>query len=431
MHSERGNSEEEKYLNLEYRNNVLHFNGLNLENFLNKQKTPIFIFSQDILEKQYNKVMEVFSSLNTDSLAIAFSLKSNSLPEVAQTFAELDSHFEVTSKGEIKHVIENGGNPRKIIYTNIVKTPSSIRFAIGQGIELFAVDSWSDMINIERVCRSLKEEVDILVRINPGIQLSNTLFSCSGQKSKIGIQIPDNLNESSLFKSVLTHCLTSEWLSFQGLHVHLGSQIVILDQYREGMRKVSHLISQIEKLDIVINVLDIGGGFPVDYGMTSVPSISEFRDVIQEIFNGQLLSKKLILESGRYFTAPSCVLAFKVSVIKEIDPLIHIVCLDGSFYNTIPDVIFADWNFPIKKVKIDVNSQITPYIIVGSTNDTLDSYNAKNEENPFVNLRKLKENDNLVFLQAGAYSISYNSTYCMEERPLVHFIHSDGEKGKN
>ena len=138
MNTERVYSEEDRDLLLEYRDNILYFNGINLEKFLKKHKTPIFLFSQDILIRQYNKIREAFSDIKAKSVVTAFSVKSNPLPEVAQTFSKNGSYFEVTSKGELKHVIENGGDPKKIIFTNIVKKTSTITFAIEKGVALFA-----------------------------------------------------------------------------------------------------------------------------------------------------------------------------------------------------------------------------------------------------------------------------------------------------
>ena len=108
MASENETLEEEEYLLLEYQGQSLYFDGLNLEELLKKNKTPLFIVSKRILAIQYERLYKMFSSLNTQSLKIAFSVKSNPLPEVTQTFIEKGSYFEVTSLGEIKHVIANG-----------------------------------------------------------------------------------------------------------------------------------------------------------------------------------------------------------------------------------------------------------------------------------------------------------------------------------
>jgi diaminopimelate decarboxylase len=422
LNSERDILDEKEYLLLEYQGKNLYFNELNLEELLKQHKTPLFVFSQKILQLQFERIFKAFTSLNSQSLKIAFSVKSNPLTEVAQTFMEKDAYFEVTSIGEVKHINALGGDPSKIIFTNIVKNVSTIEYCVDQGISLFAIDSWSDMKRIEGVCEALEVSVNILLRVNPGIQLEDTLFSCAGRNSKIGILTPENLTMDSQFKDIFDYCVKSKWLNFQGLHAHLGSQIVNLDQYREGMRKISILITQIEEIGLKVNTLDIGGGFPIYYGEKNVPRIESFSEVIKEVFAGQLSSLDLILESGRYLTAPAGILAVEISVIKEREANLNIACVNGSFYNTIPDVIIADWQFPIKKVKYNLEVPLIKYQIVGSSNDTLDYYKGKDELDGLVLLGKIEEKEYIVFLQAGAYSISFNSTYCMEERPSVYFI---------
>jgi len=110
LNSERDIFDTKRFPLLEYQEENLYFDKLNLNELFKQHKTPLFIFSQKILQLQFEKIHKAFSSLNTRSLKIAFSVKSNPLPEVAKTFMDIGGYFEVTSIGELKHINAIGGN---------------------------------------------------------------------------------------------------------------------------------------------------------------------------------------------------------------------------------------------------------------------------------------------------------------------------------
>jgi diaminopimelate decarboxylase len=407
----------------EYIDTVLYYGGINLEELLSKIRTPAFIFSQKILKDQYNTLEHSFSSIDAKEIRIAFSTKSNPLKEVYNTFIQKNSFFEVTSIGEMKQILDLEGSSSKIIFTNIVKTDEALLYAAENKIGLIAIDSWSDMLNVERIYQTLRKRCKIIIRVNPLTTLNNTIFACTGINSKIGIKIPNSMDENSLFSNILDYCMNSDYLTFEGIHVHLGSQITNIHEYQEGMKKISDLINQLNNIGIDIEILDIGGGFPIDYGIENIPDMDEFSSIIKNTFKTQLKSTVLIIESGRYLTGPAGILALKISILKTDPKGSNIACVDGSFYNTIPDVIIADWPFPLKKVKINENVSTEEYQIVGASNDTLDRYNDQNDPQKLVKIQKLEEGEFIIFLQAGAYSVSFNSTYCMEKRPEIFFIY--------
>ena len=407
---------------IKYINNTLYFDGKNLERLLKNARTPAFIFSQRILKEQYRILKEAFSSISAKETQIAFSVKSNPMNEVITTFIGIKSFFEVTSIGEMRKILELEGSSSKIIFTNIVKTEEALLYAAKKEICLIAIDSWSDMLNIEKIYRIVKKQCKVIIRINPVTSMNDTVFACTGVNSKIGIALSDDNFEDSLLSKVLDYCQNSKYLTFKGIHVHLGSQILNIDEYKEGMVKISSLISQLNERNIDVDVLDIGGGFPIDYGSGNIPNIEEFSLVIKETFKTQLKSTMVIIESGRYLTGPAGILALQVAIVKENPEGTLIACVNGSFYNTIPDVIIADWPFPVKKVKTMEKASLESYRIVGASNDTLDKFSVQDDPLDLLKIQKLQEGDLIVFLQAGAYSVSFNSSYCMEKRPEVYFI---------
>ncbi|MHA2329919.1 MAG: hypothetical protein ACXACR_15485, partial [Candidatus Hodarchaeales archaeon] len=285
------------------------------------------------------------------------------------------------------------------------------------------IDSYNDMKSIEKAALNFEKVVRVLIRVNPLIELSNTIFSCTGIYSKIGVKIPKDFSESSTLIDIITYCNNSRWLDLVGIHMHLGSQIIDIKQYQAGIQKIKNMLIQLREKEIIFRILDIGGGFPINYDNMSIPSISSFSKVVNSELKDEFASIHIIAESGRYLTAPAGLLAVSVANIKKDPQGTMIACLDGSFYNTLPDVVTTGWYFPIEKVTSNEYDKTQQYRFVGSTNDTLDQLRSKSALKPLIiTCCELKKGDNLVFLQAGAYSLSFNATYCLEERPRVFYI---------
>lgn len=400
----------------------LYFDDLDLSMILDEIGTPCFIFSENQLLYQYKTLKEAFSSCLGNKFKLAFSIKSNPLPSLVQVLVNHGSYIEVTSLGEMKLALDLGINPEKLIYTNIVKSSKTITFALKSGIKYFAIDSHNDMKRIEKLSRQFKIIPMVLIRVNPLIELENTVFSCTGPYSKIGIELPEDLNASSLLISIIEYCCNSPYLQLVGIHTHLGSQITNIKAYRNGIKKIGDLFRHLLKKGIRLQILDIGGGFPVNYGLEEVPPVSVFAEVINVELEDLLAQIQIIAESGRYISAPAGILAFSVVNLKKDSLGNPIACLDGSFYNTIPDTITANWNYPIQKVIQQEEDPVIKYRFVGSTNDTLDQYHPSSTQKPsLIACKKLKEEEKIIFLQAGAYSLSFNSSYCLEKRPSVYF----------
>jgi diaminopimelate decarboxylase len=79
--------------------------------------------------------------------------------------------------------------------------------------------------------------------------------------------------------------------------------------------------------------------------------------------------------------------------------------------------------YPILKVNQEKEESISSYRLVGSSNDTLDQYQLNSAGVPgTISCQKLLEGDKIIFLQAGAYSLSFTCNYCLEGNPKVIFL---------
>lgn len=405
------------------------FSDINIYDFIEKNETPFYLFSEKIIQKQYQELVRLFKTYWKGKWEIAYSLKNNPLPNIFQLTKKLGSYFEVTNINEMKLLRRYGITGDLIIYTNLIKPYSTLEYALNNDISLFAIDSESDLERIERIAKNLNKKVQVLLRINPLIEFDDIVFSCSGKLSKIGI--PITLEEENLPNSrlgiILRRITNSVFLKFKGIHMHLGSQITSEENYRLALIKIRKLINLLNEKGINPGILDFGGGIPISYTNEDVPTaesllkiaFSELKDIEDNI--------KLIIEPGRYISGPSGILISTIEIIKENFLGNLILGLDFSFYNLLLDCITSNWEFPVMTLQRNVNEEeLLEYYIIGLTNDTLDTLVSDNKYTKF-NLPKLKEGEKIAFLQAGAYTIPFNNHYCLDSLPKIFWEDMNGK----
>jgi len=144
---------------------------------------------------------------------------------------------------------EEGVNPRHTIHTHPIKRDRDIRDALRYGCTTFVVDNiWE----IEKFVE-YRHRVGLLLRVsfpnaNTKIDLSRK-FGCAENEAMLLIQKAQSLG-----------------LHVKGLSFHAGSQCPDARNHVRAIQRCASLIEEVyETTGKLLSVLDIGGGFPVNY----------------------------------------------------------------------------------------------------------------------------------------------------------------------
>src|SRR5699024_7602394 len=98
------------------------------------------------------------------------------------------------------------------------KTEEEIKYALESGIGLIVVDALDEVAMIDGIA---SESVDVLLRINPGVDVETHEYIQTGQEdSKFGLSI-----HNGSAKAAIQSIIQSDHLVFKGVHYHLGSQL--------------------------------------------------------------------------------------------------------------------------------------------------------------------------------------------------------------
>src|SRR6185436_21012577 len=96
---------------------------------------------------------------------VCFAMKSNSNLAVLRVIANLGSGFDIVSEGELRRVIEAGGDPKKCVFAGVGKTEGEIEFALRKGVYTFNAESEAELERINAIAARAKKTAPVAVRI--------------------------------------------------------------------------------------------------------------------------------------------------------------------------------------------------------------------------------------------------------------------------
>ena len=119
---------------MDYKDNILYFDDINILEFAQSNQTPFYLYSENIIKNNYNSYSESFGS---HSHNICYSVKANSNLSILSLLAKLGSGFDIVSGGELTRVLRAGGDPSKIVFSGVGKSEEEIIQALDNNIMCF------------------------------------------------------------------------------------------------------------------------------------------------------------------------------------------------------------------------------------------------------------------------------------------------------
>ncbi len=364
--------------------------AVSLETIAKQFGTPTYVYSKNTLIQTFESFKK--GLLKTDHL-ICFAVKANSNIAILNLFASLGAGFDIVSGGELERVIYAGGDPQKIVFSGVGKTASEIEAALKANILCFNVESRSELLRIEEVAKKINIKAPISIRVNPDVDAKTHPYISTGLKdNKFGVD----------FNQALTLYLEAKSMSYieiKGIDCHIGSQIMELKPFVDALDRVLSLVDQLKKNDIHLSHVDIGGGIGICYQDESPPDFEIYtKEILSKIQN---LNVKIIFEPGRALVGNAGVLLSKVEYLKQND-VKHFAIIDAAMNDLMRPTLYDAYH-EIKVVhEHDTKSQ--SFDVVGPVCESGD-FIAKNRS------LKLKENDLICIMSAGAYGMSMSSNY--------------------
>ncbi len=386
--------------------------SFNYRTLIEKIATPFYVYDTEKITSQYQTLSKKLTKSLGKEILIRYAIKANSNLTILNLIHQQGGGVEAVSGGEILRAIKAKIPPSQIIFSGIGKTEEEIHFAIDTGIEQFSVESLEELKKIKEIAEKKQKEVPVCLRINPNVEAKTHLKITTGtSENKFGIPLSQIDEASKLIAK-------SQYLSYIGLSVHIGSQISSILPYQKTFRIIKEVAQSLKTKGYSFKRLDLGGGFSVPYSSDESPfDINAYAKVLKEELGD--LSYDLVIEPGRYLVAEAGFLLTKVLYIKRT-PNRTFAIIDAGMNDMMRPALY-DMQHPIISCKVDDSLGEEYMDIVGPVCESSDCF-AKQILLP----KNLQSGDILAITHAGAYGSSLSSSY--NTRALIPEVLVDKDK---
>src|SRR5580658_4804237 len=275
--------------------------GVGVTELAERFGTPAYIADEAGLRDQARRMRGGLAARHPDS-DVVFASKSFPALAAYKLFAAEGLAIDIAGAGELVMALAAGVPPERIYQHGNAKTTAELTMALEAGVAVVVVDNFDDIDRLEHLATRPQR---VLVRIIPGISPeTHESQSTGGDDSKFGLPV-DQAREA------IARIRSSDRLQLDGLHLHIGSQILDTEPFARAVEAIAALGT--------FDVYDIGGGLGVRYTYEdSAPTVEQYLDTIAEAARAYLpAGSRLIIEPGRSLVARSCVTLYRVNAAKH------------------------------------------------------------------------------------------------------------------
>lgn len=352
------------------------FDEIRLRELVDKHGSPMLLLDCGKLADQYRQL-----SAALPKVGLYYAVKAFPHAAIVNTLNTLGAGFDIASTGEINLLRKQQVNPRQTIHTHPIKKDKDIRDALRFGCSTFVVDNPDEIAKF----RKYAHRVGLLLRVafrspDCAVDLSRK-FGCAPEEVPALLRAANELG-----------------LHVKGLSFHVGSQSTSPNTHVAAIEACSRLI---EEYEVPIRILDVGGGFPVDYGQGGDIDIYHFCEPIRAALAKLPDHVEVIAEPGRFLIAPAAAAVTTVvgKAMRGDQPWYY---LDDGVYGMFSGIIFDHTRYPLHVFR---QGPLRESTVVGPTCDSIDVV----EEN--IALPELEIGDLLVGRMMGAYTAATATTF--------------------
>ncbi len=379
------------------------FDGIDLKMLGAALPTPFYAYSANAIRQRISGLQEALHGLDA---TICFAVKANSSLAILQLMAERGVGADIVSAGELNRSLRAGIPADRIVFSGVGKTEAEMAEALDAGVGRFNVESFDEFETLQRVANERKVIARAAVRINPDVDArTHQKISTGKSDNKFGVSIDEARRWFSGSKA-------SPNVRLDGLHVHIGSQILDLEPFRQALARVARFWHELAEAGHEIASIDVGGGLGVVYRAGHDRAIDplEYVRTIREALAG--FEGRILLEPGRYLVAEAGLLLTRVIRTKRGENR-NFLIVDAAMNDLMRPSLYEAWHDIelIEAASEEAERPRAAYDVVGPVCETGDTFAVGRE------LPECRAGDLLAIRCTGAYGASMSSTY--NSRPLA------------
>lgn len=401
--------------------NHLEIGGVDTVTLADKYGTPVYVYDIARIKDQIQAFKSVFKERNIEA-QVAYASKAFSCLALYQILAKQDVSLDVVSGGELYTAIKAGFPSQKIHFHGNNKSKEEIEAALDYRIGCFVVDNFYELELLDQLTRQRKENVDILIRVTPGVEAHTHEFIATGQvDSKFGFDLRSGQAETALEK-----ISEMPYINILGLHSHIGSQIFETEGFQLMIERVFVQAKKWQKdFGFQLKVLNLGGGFGIRYVPEDNPlPIKEHMNAIVTAVQSnadqmEMPIPEVWVEPGRSLVGDAGITLYQTGSQKHIPEIRNYLAIDGGMTDNIRPALYDAKYTGILANRANDPAENT-YSIAGKACESGDMLIWD------LPLPEPKEKDLLAVFSTGAYGYAMASNYNRIPRPPVVFV-EDGK----
>ena len=349
-------------------------------------ETPFYYYDMDLLRSTLSEAASVSGRYG---YKVHYAVKANANSEILDEVRRAGLGVDCVSGNEIKAALRSGFDPSGIVFAGVGKTDREIVTALKAGISCFNVESAAELEVIDEVAGIMGVKADIAFRVNPNVNAHTHHYITTGlEENKFGIGLWE-------LESIIAKAEQLPNVNLEGLHFHIGSQILEMGPFRELCNRINGIQKDLEARRISIRSINVGGGLGIDYIRPDENPVPDFESYFGtfakylELREGQ----ELHFELGRALVAQCGTLITKVSYVKEGQHK-KFAIVDAGMNDLIRPALYQAYH------KIENLSSDGPedrYDVVGPVCESSDCFGKE------VQLPQTSRGDLLAIRSAGAY----------------------------
>ncbi|MEP6885553.1 MAG: type III PLP-dependent enzyme [Gammaproteobacteria bacterium] len=308
--------------------------------------SPLLVIDAERVRRQYRRLAAALPGVD-----LHYALKPLPHASVIDTLHAEGAFFDLATNGEVELVRRLKIPPQRCIHTHPIKRDSDIRTALAYGVNRFVVDNPDEL----RKFAKYRSRASLLIRVSfrspeARVDLSRK-FGCEPDA------VPDLLRLAADLR-----------IEIDGLSFHVGSQAAGPAMFIEAIARCAAMMRAAEQLGHSFRILDIGGGFPVDYRQAAMP-IEEFCAPICAALQELPAKTRVIAEPGRFISAPAAVAVATVMgrALREDRWWYY---LDDGLYGSYSGQIYDHASYRVEALV--PAAQTYPSVLAGPTCDSID-----------------------------------------------------------
>lgn len=361
-----------------------------------KLRTPFYYYDTDLLRDTLRTICEN----TTPDMHVHYAVKACANPKVLGIIAKEGFGADCVSGGEVQAALDAGFPANKIVYAGVGKSDWEIELALEAGIFAFNVESIPELEIINQLAASKGKKARIALRINPNVGAHTHANITTGlAENKFGIDMQD-------MEHIIALATEMEAVEFIGLHFHIGSQILEMEDFAALSMRINEIQDRLEAAGIpTVSDINVGGGLGIDYRQPEHNPVPDFRSYFDTYRKNLRLrpGQQLHFELGRAIVGQCGTLIARVLYIK-CNPIKNFCIVDAGMTDLLRPALYGAYH-QIENLTAENSEDFVTYDVVGPICESSDVF-IKNYGMP-----RTKRGDLIAFRSAGAYGEIMASSY--------------------